>query len=105
MSRARTKAMARMLAQQLNEEMRLDFRGRGNHRYFYSEEQKRYALSKIDEYGVRATARILQLSRITIQRWCRKRNKAVKRCPDWVYEWSARRRRRREFWERRGYIY
>lgn len=69
----------------------------------YNQEQKDYALGLIDECGVRATARILQLPRRTLQRWCRSEHKYVRRCPDWVYAWAAQRRKKREFWSRRGY--
>ena len=69
----------------------------------YCQEQKGYALNLVDEYGVRATARILQLPRKTLQRWCRSQRKYVRRCPDWVYSWAAKRQRRRAFWTRRGY--
>jgi hypothetical protein len=69
----------------------------------YNQEQKDHALGLIDEYGVRATARILLLPRRTLQRWCRSERKCVRRCPDWVYSWAAKRRKKREFWNRRGY--
>jgi hypothetical protein len=68
----------------------------------YTQEQKDHALGLIDEYGVRATARILQLPRRTLQRWCHTERKYVRRCPDWVYAWAARRRRKRGFLSRRG---
>jgi len=29
--------------------------------------------------------------------------KIVKCCPDWVFKWAEGRRKRREFWRRRGY--
>jgi hypothetical protein len=69
----------------------------------YNQEQKDYALGLIDEYGVRATARILQLPRRTLQRWCHSERKHVRRCPDWVYSWAAKRVRKREFWSKKGY--
>jgi hypothetical protein len=69
----------------------------------YCQQQKEYALKLIDEYGVRATAWILCLPRRTLQRWCRKQFKHVRRCPDWVYSWAAKRQKRREFWARKGY--
>ena len=90
---------------EFNEVMRFRFLTLGDGGYFYSEAQKQFALSQIDQYGVRATARILGIPRITIQRWCRKYNKIVKRCPSWVFEWAERRRKRREFWERLGYSF
>lgn len=75
--------------------------GSGGH---YTEAQKEYAFELIREHGIRGTARILEIPRRTLQRWCRKYYITVKRCPDWVYDWAERRRKRREFWERRGYF-
>jgi len=69
----------------------------------YCPQQKEYALKLIDEHGVRAVARILGMPRRTLQRWCREQFKYIKRCPDWVYSWAAKRQKRREFWARRGY--
>jgi hypothetical protein len=87
-----------------NEEIRVDFAKLGNRgKRNYTSQQKDFALSQLDTYGVRAASRILQIPRRTIQRWCRQYGKQVKRCPLWVYDWAERRRRRREFWERRGY--
>ena len=88
--------------QQFYEEMRCEFQGLGSGSR-YSQRQKEYALRLIDDLGVRATAKVLQMPRRTLQRWCRERLKYVQRCPDWVYSWAARRRERREFWARRGY--
>jgi hypothetical protein len=70
---------------------------------WYNRHQKDYALKLIDKYGVRATARILDVPRRTLQRWCRRQSKRVRRCPAWVYAWAARRREKRAFWSRRGY--
>lgn len=96
--------LARLLLEIENEEMQMQFvsLGKGN-RYYYSDRQKDFALSLINDYGVRGTARMLLLPRRTIQRWCRRYGKQVKRCPSWVYDWAERRRKKREFWERRGY--
>jgi hypothetical protein len=66
----------------------------------YCQEQKEYAFTLIDEYGVRATARILRVPRRTLQRWCRAQSKRVRRCPDWVYSWAPKRRERRRFFYR-----
>jgi hypothetical protein len=93
------------LIEELNNETRIQFRilgKRGKHNY--TARQKEFALSLIDTYGIRATSRILEIPRRTIQRWCRQYNKKVPRCPLWVYERAERRRRRREFWQRRGYF-
>lgn len=87
---------------QFYDDMRLDFEAMGIGGR-YCEKQKEYALKLIDEYGVRAVARILDLPRRTLQRWCREHSKYVRRCPEWVYSWAARRQKRREFWMRRGY--
>ena len=86
-----------------NAEMRFRFRCLGKPERIYTEAQKEYALSQVNIYGVRATARILQLPRRTIQRWCISYGQPVKRCPDWLPDWVERRRKRREFWEGRGY--
>ncbi len=69
----------------------------------YTQAQKLYAFELIRKHGIRATARTLHLPRRTLQRWCRKHRVYVKRCPDWVYDWAERRRRRQGFWARRGY--
>lgn len=99
-----TELLIRALVELQNEEMQVHFAmlGRKSKRN-YTSEQKGFALSQLNTYGVRATSRILQIPRRTIQRWCRQYNKRIKRCPLWVYDWAERRRRRREFWERRGY--
>lgn len=68
----------------------------------YNRQQKDYAFRLIDEYGLRATARILGVPRRTLQRWCRQQSKYVRRCPDWVYAWAAKRRKKRAFWARQG---
>lgn len=92
------------MIQAVNEQMKSDFRfmGTGGH---YTQDQKTFATDKIGEYGVRAIARILELPRRTLQRWCRAYGVYVERCPDWVSGWVERRRKRRKFWERRGYNY
>jgi|SRR3989339_802429 len=103
--RNRDKSILLLFIQQHNEEKRFEFKycgtGKGKH---YSYEQKEFAVNMIDEKGVRATAKILQLPRRTLQRWCRKFNVYVKRCPDWVYVWAECRKRRQEFWKNRGYF-
>ena len=94
--------MFQMAAEMFNEEKRYEFLslGHGGH---YTNDQKAYVFRLIEESGIRATVKILQIPRRTLQRWCRKYHVFVKRCPDWVYEWAERRRKRREFWERHGY--
>ena len=67
----------------------------------YASEQKEYAIKKAISIGVRATSRLLQVPRRTIQRWLREKGITVKRCPDWVYSWAYWRKRRiekRRFW-------
>jgi hypothetical protein len=88
--------------QAIYDEMREEFEAMGTGGR-YCQQQKEYALGLIDRFGVRAAARILEMPRRTLQRWCREQFKYVRRCPDWVYSWAAKRRKRREFWARRGY--
>jgi len=97
-----SRELIKAMQQQAYDEMKEDFLslGHGGH---YTDKQKKYAIGLIDEYGIRATSRILDLPRRTLQRWCRQYDVYVKRCPAWVYEWAEKRRRRREFWQRRGY--
>src|SRR3972149_1642428 len=104
MSKTETRAMIRALVEQANEEKRDWFEslGRG---YRYNREQKAYGFELIRESGVRATARILNIPRRTLQRWCRKHQVFVRRCPSWVYEWAERRRKKRTFWQPIGYSY
>lgn len=85
------------------ENKRFEFLSYGNGGQ-YSQEQKEYTFVLIAEYGIRATARILKVPRRTLQRWSRENHIRVKRCPDWVYGWAERRRKRKEFWARRGYV-
>lgn len=102
MGYAENKQIILMYAEEFNEEKRYLFEcyGEGGR---YTQRQKDYAFELIDEYGIRATARILRMPRRTLQRWCRKHYVWVKRCPSWVYGWAERRRKRREFWRHRGY--
>lgn len=97
-----TRAMIIRAQQMVYDEMRTGFEAMGTGGA-YCQTQKEYALKLIDEYGVRATARILRLPRRTLQRWCRAERKYIQRCPGWVYSWATKRRRRRAFWTRRGY--
>jgi transposase-like protein len=97
-----TRTMLLQAQQMICDEMREEFEAMGTGGR-YCQHQKEYALKLIDEYGVRAAARILGRPRRTLQRWCREQCKHIKRCPDWVYSWAAKRQKRREFWARRGY--
>ena len=78
------------------------FRGNG-HGGHYTGEQKAYAFQLIEENGIRATAKILEIPRRTLRRWCRESHVFVKRRAYGVYDWAERRRKRREFWQRSGY--
>ena len=96
------KELMRLTHEQIYEENKDLFisLGKGGH---YTESQKQYAFELINEHGMRATARILKIPRRTLQRWCRQYGIYVRRCPGWVYDWAGRRRKKREFWRRRGY--
>jgi hypothetical protein len=72
---------------EIYEEKRECFESLGNQGH-YTEAQKHYAFELVGEFGIRATARILQIPRRTLQRWCRKNGVYVRRCPSWVYEWA-----------------
>ncbi|MHC4587647.1 MAG: hypothetical protein ACYS3N_24245 [Planctomycetota bacterium] len=97
-----TKQLIRMMINEMSEDRRCCFTSLGTGGQ-YTEPQKRYAFELISEFGIRATARVLQIPRRTLQRWCRKNGVYVKRCPSWVYEWAERRRKKRRFWQYRGY--
>lgn len=94
--------LIRLMQQQFYEEMKAEFKSLGREGH-YTDSQKEYAFQAIQEYGIRATSRILSVPRRTLQRWCKHYGIYVKRCPAWVFEWAERRRRKREFWRRRGY--
>jgi hypothetical protein len=83
--------------------MRDDFEEMGTGGGQYSQQQKSYAFKLIDEYGVRATGRILGVPRRTLQRWCRGQSKYVRRCPRWVYSWAATRHKKRATWRWYGF--
>jgi hypothetical protein len=69
----------------------------------FSPEQQVYALNKCKEIGVRATSRLLGVSRRTLQRWCRRFNVSIPRYPPWMDDWRQRKIRKRDFWRLRGY--
>jgi hypothetical protein len=102
LSRTEIKELILDFMQEINDEKRHEFMACGNGGR-YTDKQKNYAFELVSESGIRATARILKIPRRTLQRWCRKYHIGVKRCPDWVYDWAERRRRRQAFWARRGY--
>jgi hypothetical protein len=89
--------------QGINNEKRYEFMAFGNDGR-YTDKQKNYAFELIRESGIRATSKILKIPRRTLQRWCRKYDVYVRHCPDWVYGWAERRRKRRLFWQRRGHF-
>lgn len=103
MSSAYNKPIYRAMAEQFNEEKRAHFEYLGNGGR-YTDKQKGYAFDLIAESGIRATTKILKIPRRTLQRWCRRHGVFVNRCPSWVYEWAERRKKRRLFWQRRGYF-
>jgi len=91
-----------------NAYLRAEFRDLNPEESFrYTKEQKKWAINKALEIGVRATSRMLHLERKTIKRWLRASGTKVRRCPGWVYEWADQRNKRREKWKRikarRGY--
>ena len=104
MNKAETRRLMIAMQQQFYEDRRYEFCALGEG-VRYTQRQKDYAFELIDEKGIRATARILKIPRRTLQRWCRKYCVRVRRCPDWVYDWVEKRRKRREFWRRKGYYY
>ena len=93
----------RQLIQLFNDEKKEEFIRLGTGGHFYTRKQIEYALGIVSESGLRATARILNLHRKTLQRWARKFFIPVNRCPFWVYGWAARRRKKRNFWKLRGF--
>lgn len=98
----RDKDLMRLMNEQIYEEKRGYFESLGNAR-LYSGSQKRFAFELISEHGIRASARILDIPRRTLQRWCRQYGVYVTRCPLWVFEWARRRQKNRRFWQYRGY--
>jgi len=90
------------MQQEAYDEIMQNFRNMGRG-FRYTADQKEFAFEQIDKNGMHATSRILQMPRRTLQRWCRKHDVVVERCPAWVYEWADRRKKRREFWARKGY--
>jgi hypothetical protein len=98
-----TRLIISLLIEVENEENRMRFYSLDENKRNYSHGQQTFALSLVDIHGVRATARLLEIPRRTIQRWCTKEGKQVKRYPDWMYEWAEKKRRKREFWRSRGY--
>lgn len=103
MNKQETRALIRASIEEEILDKRAEFRALGSGKKRYTEEQKEYVINKAQEIGVRATARLLQLSRKTIQRWLRAKGIQVKRCPSWVYDWVYWRRKRQEKWERRRF--
>ena len=99
-----TKALIRLWIEVENRKQLTYFNSLNKNRGQYTSEQKEYAIEKASTIGVRATSRLLNLPRRTIQRWLRSEGIAVKRCPDWVYDWAYWRRRRIEKLKRRAWF-
>ena len=99
----RSKELIRMMQQEFYDEIRSEFLAFGNGGR-YTDAQKERAFELINDKGIRAAARILGVPRRTLQRWCKRHGVFVRRCPPWVYEWAERRRKKREFWRRKGYF-
>ncbi|MHC4681806.1 MAG: hypothetical protein ACYTEK_24330 [Planctomycetota bacterium] len=97
-----TKELIRLMQKEIYEEKRDLFCSLGGGGR-YTEKQKPFAFELIAEHGMRATARILEIPRRTLQRWCRQYGICVRRCPLWLRGWAERRRKKRAFWQRRGY--
>jgi hypothetical protein len=102
MKKLETRELIRMFIEEENREKLCYFRALGSEKGgHYTDKQKDYAIDKAISIGVRATSRLLNVPRRTIQRWLRAKGITVKRCPDWVYDWAYWRRRRiekRTFW-------
>lgn len=108
MSRLELRLAIRKFIEEENQDQLDYFRFLGSKKgRYYTDKQKDYAIEKAKSIGVRATSRLLHVSRRTIQRWLRAKGITVKRCPDWVYGWAYWRNKRREKWDRikayRGY--
>ena len=97
-----TKALILRLIQEGIEDKRAEFQYLGNGGQ-YTPRQKEFAIELIRESGIRATARILNIPRRTLQRWCKNQGVYIPRCPGWVYDWAERRKKKRQFWELRGF--
>ena len=85
------KSVIKTLIEMFNDDARCEFRVLGDYGRNYTNQQITFVLTKVDELGIRATARMLRIPRRTIQRWCRKLYFPVNRCPEWVYDWAYRR--------------
>ena len=88
MNKLETRLLIRVFIEEENREKRAQFNALGLGRGHYTVEQKEYATEKAISIGVRATSRLLNMPRRTIQRWLRANGITVKRCPDWVYSWA-----------------
>lgn len=95
-SKLETRLLIRMFIEEENSEKRAQFSALGSGKGHYTPDQKDYAINKAISMGVRATSRLLNVPRRTIQRWLRAKGIRVKRCPDWVYDWAYWRKKRIE---------
>jgi hypothetical protein len=100
LDRLSTKELIRLFIERDNENQRSLFYSYNPSGGRYTKEQKKFTIEKARSIGVRATARLLQLPRRTIQRWLRAEGTSVKLCPDWIYEWAYWRKKRQEKWKR-----
>jgi hypothetical protein len=80
--------LIRMYIEEDNRKKRAQFNALGLGRGQYSSDQKDYTIDKAMSIGARATSRLLNVPRRTIQSWLRTKGITVKRCPDWVYDWA-----------------
>ena len=65
----------------------------------YTQAQQGFALNKVFEYGVRATARILGIPRSTLQNWIRKYDVNIPRYPPWMDLWRQKKIRNRHIFQ------
>ena len=91
-----TKDLIREWIEEENREQRSYFFGLNAKGGRYSIEQKEFAIERAKSIGFRATSRLLQVPRRTIQRWIKSEGIIIKGSPDWVYDWAYWRRKRKE---------
>ena len=72
---------------------------KAKHSWKYTQRQQAFASNQINEYGVRATARILQLPRSTLQNWIRKYYIDVPRYPQWMDNWRRKKLKMRRIFQ------
>jgi len=72
---------------------------KAQHSWKYTQKQQAFAMNQICEYGVRATARILQIPRSTLQNWIRKYYIDVPRYPQWMDSWRRKKLKMRRIFQ------